>query len=178
MPSCVLDPHSLPSLTVLLEESLNSQGVSKESIKGVLWWCPSESLQCNHHLSVQHPKIFTRSLAESLRVFSLPPILIAASVLLKQIPFGDNVPMISTKVVFFTGIFHCSQTLNYHYIECQETFPIHCPCTCYLVGLIQTSPAFIAAEITDGQGDLEISWHLPSVYEIYLLSLWNLINLL
>lgn len=94
----------------------------------------------------------TRALVQSLRVFGL-----AASVLLRQTPLGDGVSIVSPSAVLFTRIFHGSQTPNSHYIEYQEPFLVCCPCTCHLVGLFQTSLAFPAAEITDGQGDPEIS---------------------
>lgn len=94
----------------------------------------------------------SRALVQSLRVFGL-----AASVLLKQTPLGDGVSIVSPGAVLFARFFHCSQTLNSHYIEYQVPFLVRCPCTCHLVGLAQTASAFAAAEITDGQGDPEIS---------------------
>lgn len=90
---------------------------------------------------------------------------------------SGNEPNIFRKAVFLTGVLQCSETPIPHSAESQETLSVQCPCTCYLIGLIQIAPALAAAETTDGQENLRFFWHHPFVYETPPQH-WNLIGIL
>lgn len=67
---------------------------------------------------------------------------------------SGNEPNIFRKAVFVTGVPQCSETPIPRSVESQETSSVQCPCTCYLIGLIQIAPVLAAAETTDGQENL------------------------
>lgn len=94
----------------------------------------------------------SRALVQSLRVFGL-----AASVLLRQTPLGDSVSIVSPVLCYSQESSIAHKLLTVTTLSVREHFLVRWPCTCHLVGFIQTASAFTAAEITDAQGYPEIS---------------------